>query len=273
MSTSFRVRFEQLLPVEELLHLELPDLRISRLEEAEQDGPGTFHVFREKLSTRATELAVGGGFLTVRVFSGACQEDWQLVRALLTRAATSSSGVVEEEGVGAVPVVRLDREFGPEWVDDRLDADATILAALYARAGPMRMRGPTREVVVGPRVLTELAADGAERPGARLVQLMRRVLWPDPRYESAAVFEVRPGSGPTWRAVALLVARACVVPVVDRLALNDATGMVIVIPWSALAHLPLTVTYVDDGNVLLEAVEPSAWPAVCAAARQFEIRP
>jgi hypothetical protein len=48
---------------------------------------------------------------------------------------------------------------------------------------------------------------------------------------------------------------------------------VIVVPWSALEHLPLTVAYVDDGNVLIEAVGRAAWPEVCATARQFEIKP
>ena len=63
------------------------------------------------------------------------------------------------------------------------------------------------------------------------------------------------------------------VVVVDRLAVNDAVGGAIVVPSSALEHLPLSVDYVDDGNALVEAVGPSAWPEVCAGARKFEIKP
>jgi hypothetical protein len=131
------------------------------------------------------------------------------------------------------------------------------------------MPGPTRSVYVGERVAAELETGRPEEIAERLVAVARRVLWPDPRYESAAQLTATK-DGERFTLAMLLPERACVLPSADRLVIDDPNGAFI-IPRSALEHLPVEATYLDDQNQLVEAVTPSDWPALCRTARPYEI--
>jgi hypothetical protein len=63
-----------------------------------------------------------------------------------------------------------------------------------ARAGADR-DAPTRKVWIGSRVISKLEQGNPGLPGERLVAIVRRVLWPDPRYEPAGEFQASSPDG------------------------------------------------------------------------------
>jgi hypothetical protein len=132
------------------------------------------------------------------------------------------------------------------------------------------MPGPTRDLCVGRRVLAELEAADESARGSLLVSIMRRVFWPDPRYEGAGLFQTTSPIGKVTRLAFLIPERACVLPRCDQLALEDEVGAFL-IPRSALDALPVVSAYLDDGNQLVEAIPASAWPAFCREARQHDV--
>lgn len=100
--------------------------------------------------------------------------------------------------------------------------------------------------------------------------MARRVLWPDPRYESAGQFQATSSDGEKITLAMLLPERPCVLPSADRIVVHDPDG-VFMIPRPALEQVPIQATYLDDRNQLVEPVSASDWPALCRAARAYEI--
>jgi hypothetical protein len=264
MSTSIELERQQ--PVERTTFaVGLPDLRW--MDEPAWPMPdGTWMLYRDRISTRTTEVHREAGLLRVKIASGACDEDRRLALSVVRRA-TPAGAKVCAEGFGEIALDELEACMGDAWQESQVASAARIAIHLAREKGFIQMPGPTRNLCVGRRVLAELEAVDEATRGPLLVSIMRRVLWPDPRYESAGQFQTTSPSGKVTRLAFLIPDRACVLPWSDQLGLQDAAGAFL-IPRSALDELPVVSAYLDDGNQLVEAVPASTWPAFCKEARR-----
>jgi hypothetical protein len=247
----------------------LPDLRW--IEEPPWPLPdGTWMVYRDRLSTRTTEVLREEGRLRVKILAGASDEDRRLALSIV-RQATPAGAKVSAELYGEVTPDGLDACLDDVWQEQQLASAARIAMHLAREKGFIEMPGPTRNLCIGRRVLAELEACDEPARGSLLVSIMRRVFWPDPRYEGAGRFQTTSPTGKVTRLAFLLPERACVLPWSDQLALEDEAGPFL-IPRSALDALPVVSAYLDDGNLLVEAIPASAWPALCREARRHAIQ-
>jgi hypothetical protein len=228
---------------------------------------GTWSVYRDRLSTRATQVEIAGDELRVRVHAGASDEDWDLVLAIVGRAA-GATDAVDVELFGPLALADVPAALDAAWRKSQRESAARAAMVLAREQGPIQMPGPTRAVWIGPRVVAELAREAESERGELLVRIARRVLWPDPRYESAAEFVATGSDGSRKTLAILLPERACVLPRTDLLALEEDEKPFLV-PRAKLTELPVVATPLDDGNDLVEPVPLAAWPRVCAVARRF----
>jgi hypothetical protein len=269
VSTTFQISIHA--PVgRSLIDPGLADLRWYVEEPPDPLTVGTWNLFRAGISTRMTTVAYAPGGVTVTLRSGACAEDCELALGIVQRVAREGdSGRIDCE-FGSLTCDELGDIFNDAWVRDQLESAARITGTLARERGPIAMPGPTRKVWIGPRVISELEQGNPGLPGERLVAIMRRVLWPNARYEPAGEFQARSPDGERITLVILIPDRPCILPHSDRVAIADADH-VIVIPRSALPNLPIEITWLDDRNQLLEAINGDRWPAICQAARAYKL--
>jgi hypothetical protein len=227
---------------------------------------GQWNVHRPGISTRSTWVRFEPPTLTVTIAAGASVEDCDLALALV-RAGT---GTVTTENHGPIPVAQLDVLYDHAWMQGQLDSAARVTATLARDRGMIALPGPTRDVWIGPRTLAELAP---EQPGAadRLVAIMRRVLWPHPRYFAASQLTATSPDGEQFTLAILGPDTATVLPHSDRLGIAPLDDEpVALIAREHLLDLPVEVTFLDDHNQLVESVPVAEWPDLYAAARRFD---
>jgi hypothetical protein len=269
VSIEFHIRTGRRVP-RAIIAPPVADLRWHGREPPDPLTPGGWLLFRAGVSTRLTTVVYAPRRLSVTVQSGACLEDCDLALRIVRRAAKHGDGKVDSDEFSMLTLDQFDEVFGEEWARRQLESAARVCVHLARERGPIAMPGPTRNVWIGPRVLQELEDGDPAAAGERLVTVMRRVLWPDPRYEAASVFEVTgPGDQPFTLAM-LLPDRPCVLPRTDRLAIDSPDGT-FVIPRAALIDLPVELTWLDDGNHLVEGVSGPRWAELCQAARVYEL--
>jgi hypothetical protein len=231
---------------------------------------GRWGAFRERISTRVTSIEYGDGQLEVTVPVGAALEDCDLALGIVRRVAAFAGEGVETDS-GKLTVDELNAVYDADWKREQIESAArTVIHLLRERGGPIAMPGPTRSVYIGERVASELETGDPDAMADRLIAVARRVLWPDPRYESATQLQASSPDGEEFSLAMLLPERACVLPDADRLVVDDPSGA-FMIPRYALEHLPVEVTYLDDRNQLVEPVSASDWPDFCRAARTYQI--
>ncbi|UGT62245.1 hypothetical protein [Nocardia asteroides] len=262
MSTDFTVPLESPFPAA-ILTPPLADLRWRG--DAPCDPvtePGHWFPHRDGVSTRSLTVDWSDGTLDVTVPLAAAPEDVELALRIV-RAAAEHAGTDVDTEYGPMAPDRLSEVFDEAWALDGLGRAVTLLARMSRRDdGVLSLPGPTRDVQLGPHTLPGLEHD--DDRAHRLLETMRRVLWPDPRYEIATVFRAtKDGERNTF--VALLPDRACLLPPSTRLMLHDDD--LLVLPRGALHRLPIDAVRLDDGNDLLEPVPAHRWPVVVAAAR------
>jgi hypothetical protein len=269
MSTVLEI--EQPIPIDRvLLEVGVPDLRWV----VEPPWPlpeGAWYVYRDRISTRTTKIERQSARLQVTIAAGACDEDRRLALAIVRRTAPAGATVIADL-FGDVTLDELDAYLDETWNAAQLASAARVAIHLAREQGFVDMPGPTRDVRVGPRVVAELEAIDESERGERLQAIMRRVLWPDPRYESAALFRTTSPGGKDKRFAILLPERACILPACDCLALEDEAGPFL-IPRAALDALPVSAAYLDDGNQLVERIAASEWSTLCREARARAVPP
>lgn len=269
VSTDFTVAIGSPFPAE-LLAPPLDDLRWRG--DAPTDSvvaPGTWYPYREGISTRALTVDWSDGVLEMTVRAASAPEDLDLALRIL-RAAAEYAGVDIETEYGLLPPDRLSEFYDEMWALHQLGRSVSMIAQLSRRDdGVITLPGPTRSIHLGPRTLPDLEQGDEITRGRRLLELMRRVLWPDPRYEAAGVFEAS-GNGEEFTFAVLLSERACLIPRVTRLLVRD-TDTVLQLPRAALERLPIEHTPLDDGNDLVEAIPEHRWSEVVTAARELAI--
>lgn len=267
VSTDFTVAIELPFPGS-ILAPPFADLR--RRGDAPEDpvvAPGTWYPYREGISTRLLTVGWSDGFLEVTLPAASAPEDLDLAVRIL-RAAAEHAGVDVDTQYGLLPPGRLPEFYDGMWALHQLGRSVSLVAQLSRRSdGVISLPGPTRSVHLGPRTLLDLDQGDELARGHRLLELMRQVLWPDPRYESAGVFEASE-DGEKFTFAVLLSERACLIPRVDRLLVRDA-DTVLQLPRAALEQLPVEYTRLDDGNDLVEVVPEQRWPEVVTAAREL----
>jgi len=268
MSSSFSVRTASVVP-RSVIDSGPPDLRWSDKKAPDPLDDGRWEIFRDRISTRLTTVEWAASIMTVTIRAGACMEDCNLALDIVRRAAASGDDGRIDTDSGELTVAELDTVFDDAWKRRQIASLPGILTELASERGPVAMPGPVRNVWIGPRSVAELEAGDPSTAADRLVALMRRVQWPDLRYEAAGEFTSEGGGEPFTLAM-LLPDRACVLPKTDRLGVVDSGGA-FMIPRSALRELPVEVVDLDDGNQLVEAIGPSDWPELCRQARRYEI--
>ncbi|MFJ4656545.1 hypothetical protein ACIP5Y_35220 [Nocardia sp. NPDC088792] len=267
MSATFTIRMDGDMPLT-VIDTGLSDLRWYGEELTDPVTEGSRRLYRAGLSTRAVTIHYEDDELEINLPVGSCEEDCELALGIVRRAAVHSGSPIETDH-GELSLGELDDVFDAGWREHQLTSAIRVAAQLVARdGGVISLPGPNRSLCLGPRLIAQLE----NAAPAQLVALMRRVQWPDPRYEQAGTFEgTRPESLEKVTFSILLPDRDCIMPYTNRLLLRDNDDNIILIPRKALAGLPVFVTPLDDGNDLVDAIAPIAWEQVCVAARQLQV--
>ncbi|MFD4402372.1 hypothetical protein ACFWPH_06360 [Nocardia sp. NPDC058499] len=270
MSTVFTVPIERPFPAGILIP---PHADIRWQGDAPGDpviAPGAWYPYREGISTRVLTVGWSDSALEVTLPAASAPEDLDLALRILRAAAHHAGGDVDTE-YGTLPPGDLTDVYNEEWALHQLGRSVSMVAHLSERSGGViSLPGPTRDVKLGPRSLPELDHGDERTRGRRLLELMRRVLWPDPRYDPAGVFEASKDDEKFTFAV-LLSERACLMPAVDRILVRDSADSVLQLPRAALDRLPIEHTRLDDGHDLVESTPAATWPEVVAAARELVV--
>lgn len=231
---------------------------------------GTWYPYREGISTRVLTVGWSDGTLEVTLPAASAPEDLDLALRILRAAAHHAGGDVDTE-YGTLAPGELTDVYDEEWALHQLGRSVSMVAQLSERSGGViSLPGPTRDVQLGPRSLPELDHGDERTRGRRLLELMRRVLWPDSRYDPAGVFQASKDDEEFTFAV-LLSERACLMPAVDRILVRDSDDSVLQLPRAALERLPIEHTRLDDGNDLVEFIPVAMWSKVVAAARELVV--
>ncbi|WP_280398754.1 hypothetical protein [Nocardia carnea] len=163
------------------------------------NAPGAWYPYREGFSTRVLTVAWSDGTLEVTLPAASAPEDLDLALRILRTAAHHAGGDVDTE-YGTLPPGELGDVYNDDW-------------ALH-------------QLALGPWSLPELDQDDERTRGRRLLELMRRVQWPDPRYDPPGVFQASKDEEKFTFAV-LLSERACLMPAVDRILVRDGADTVL----------------------------------------------
>lgn len=232
--------------------------------------PGTWYPYRHGISTRVLTVAWFDGTLEVTLPAASAPEDLDLALRILRAAAHHAGGDIDTE-YGTLPPDELTDVYNEDWALHQLGRSVSMVAKLSERSGGViSLPGPHRDVALGPWSLPGLDQGDERTRGRRLLELMRRVQWPDPRYDPAGVFRASKDDEKFTFAV-LLSERACLLPAVDRILVRDGADTVLQLPRAALGKLPIEHIRLDDGNDLVESIPEEGWPEVVAAARELVV--
>ena len=271
MSVTFSIPIDE---IPDALDLEPDGAGVDWIEDDPDLNSGPVHLYVHGSSTAFVTIAVSDTMtLEVRVPFTASPTDWALALDVIEMAMERADTVlVEVDECEPVTLDELRALCNREWQDQRA-ASAVRALRVLADSGVAQAPGPVRSVHIGQRVLAELTADNADdtEQGRRLIAVLKRVQWVTGPHDRAAALEVT-GPGGTGFTIAVIgPLLRYVLPPTDRLLVengnlaNDAGELMI--PADALASLPgVRVSWLDDGNRLMDAVPESAWPAVVAAA-------
>lgn len=257
--------------ISEALHI--GDLRCTE----DVPGPGTpwphgiWHLFREGVSTRTTEITVGEAEFAIRMFSMASHEDVALAIALAEYVAEHAGAErVESEQAGELTPDEMTAYYTADWAEAQLVSGHGVLSALVRdRKETIEIPGPHRSFCLGPRVLLQL---GPERPHLRLLEAIRRVQWIPVR--TAGTFLATAKSDQREIKLAVWLGEEVVFPAVDYAGISAdphaAKPEVFLIPATRVPELAGDRwTAIDERQGLLEDFGDD-WDKLVAAARAFE---
>jgi hypothetical protein len=194
---------------------------------------GYVHVYLPGVSTRGIELHRDGGLLAVRLLTCSAPEEYELGVGLAAMTATlGGNQVTSEDGW----------ELGPDELGRRLAAELTAA-------------GPEDELP------------------ARLLAAMRRTQWTGEAYYPASVLELTGKLTGKKVSFALWSANACVIPDVELVMLHGTREEArLAVPRGTVpAFAGDRFTWLDEVQLLLEAVPEADWPAMRAAAEPYRV--
>jgi hypothetical protein len=249
--------------------LVLPDVRC--LEAAPDAGApwphGIWHLYRDGVSTRTTEITCSEDEFAIRIFSLASIEDVALAAALAQQIATACDvPEVDAEPFGPTTVAQLPERCDAAWAESQAESGLRVLGALITGGrGPMEVPGPRRAVCIGPRMIAELGGDHVA-----LWAAMRRIQWLPVR--TAGEYVTRSSANREIK-LAIWLGEEIVFPAVDFAAVSLAAE-VLLIPAERVAELagarwqPL-----DERQGVIAAFDADDWRALVERARPFATKP
>ena len=181
MSTDFTVAIELPFPAA-ILTPPLADIRWQGAPpEDPVTAPGTWYPYREGISTRSLTVGWSDGALEVTLPAASAPDDLDLALRIL-RGAAEHAGVDVETDYGPLRPGDVTDVYNEAWALHQLGRSVSMVAQLSRRdCGVISLPGPTRSVHLGPHTQPELDRGDERTRGRNLLELMRRVLWPDPR--------------------------------------------------------------------------------------------
>lgn len=242
-------------------------------------------LYREGLSTRATEVAWEPGTLRVSLRAFAAPVDCDLaVRVAEAAARLAGATTVAADYFAEVTLDELRRFHTVDWIREQAVSGTHALTTLIRdKQGPVEMPGPIRSCLIGPRLLAELEAAGpAEALPERVLETLRRVQWELPAgFREAGVFTSRgdahgQGKGkPRETRFAIWIPETnLMIPYVDYVALRVSEGEIVLVPFAVVAELAGTWgTPFDECQLLIRAIGGKDWTDLVARARPLAASP
>ncbi|MFT3691761.1 MAG: hypothetical protein QM831_01385 [Kofleriaceae bacterium] len=250
--------------ISETLHIN--DLRI--VGDMEDVWPeGVQQLYRDKVSTRYTEVSYDGSEFAVRIFTNAWHEDVELALAFVeVLAAHGETEVVDAEGFGELRVDELAANYDRAWTEAQFGSGIGAIAHLIKDGrGPIQMPGPNRPVYVDRALLDDMAKSHDDA-----VRIIREIRW-NPR-RTAGEFVARDPAG-TEKTLALWIGDDCIFPSVEWLAISPTRDgkNPFLIPAIRLRELAGDKWHrLDASQAILDAItDDGEWAAIVAHARGF----
>jgi hypothetical protein len=226
---------------------------------------GVLLVHEAGTSARGIEVERTEDALVVRVPGSAAPMDWDLgLRFVRAFAGLLDAPIVRPERAAPYDAIELVARYNGKALVALLAAefDATVAAA---EAGPVRLEGAVRPVVLGPTTVARLRAEGPpEERGLRLATLLGRVQWIE--HEGVAVANVLEFASPDGRpftAATLVPGRRLFLPDSPHLLLAEpgSAEPPLVVPRASLAAWigEGLVEWVDEAQPIVLLHRGSAW--------------
>ena len=261
-------------------------VNLTDVEQVEDDGPtegpwpeDVLHFYRPGLSTRGVEVAWEKEQFSVCILTLSSAEDYDLALRFVESAAVILGGDVEPEDGDPFPVEELRERYDEEWGRQTNEAGVVTLRALVADdENTMMMSGPMRPFHIGSALVEELDELGpTEEFQDRLLEAMRQVQNIDPDdYFPAEAMEIGKNDEPekTVTVAAWGPDVSYLFPDVDYLVLLDEDRDPIFIPYEMLPEiLEEGWTFIDERQMLVEAIPGEDWPALLEKAVLFAETP
>jgi hypothetical protein len=164
---SFTFRIDCPRPTVDALQKVMEHLSLRCLEELPPTGPwplGHFHFYRDKVSTRTTEVSWDGRTFCVRIFTLACPDDYHIAVELAASTAGALTARVEPEDIGDIgplPPNDLRQMYDTIWAESMCTAMARIMCNMAVDENKeITVPGPVREFYLGPKTAAACIAAG-----------------------------------------------------------------------------------------------------------------
>ena len=232
-----------------------------------------FHFYLRGISTRAVEVGFHEGALQVRIMTCSCREDYELAFSFVKEVAATYDAMIEPEDREPLALAQFDFEF-EGWVDEMVKSGATLLPRLIENpdfSTPLTLPGPRREFHFGERVSAELGDPDAPDFADRLFEKIRSVRYfdDDEFYYHANVMQIEyKESGETTSIAVWGPGVDYVFPKVEYLSL--IADDLVHIPMSAAEKLT-DVTYLDECQLIVNAIPDEEWESFLSRARAFAV--
>jgi hypothetical protein len=197
-SVSFTFRIECPRPTVDSIQMAMKRLSLRCLEDLPPTGPwpvGHFHFYRDRVSTRTTEVVWDGKTFCVRVFTLACPEDYHIAVELAASTAGALTARVEPEDLGdlePLPPNELRKIYDTIWAESMCAAMAQIMCDMAVDENKeITIPGPIREFYLGPKTAAEcIAAGPSTELQERVVSRMRALQYPSDDLFEASLMSV-----------------------------------------------------------------------------------
>lgn len=235
-----------------------------------------FHFHRPRGSTRGVEVGYANNAFSVRFLALSSPEDYELGFQILERVAGTRP--VQPEDSDAMPLAALRAQYGREWIAQmiRSHVDLVFVHGVGKPHEVMSLEGPVRSVHVGPRLRAELAQGPERTLVERALARVRKIQYIDldDGCYVANVLVASPPNGREFRTTAWAPGVRYLFPKVEYFTLLSGKGGHVSVPHEALFELAgERARYLDEEQVLVEAIDGAEWDALYARAERMAVDP
>jgi hypothetical protein len=256
---------------------------------------GTFHFYRDHVSARGVEITYQDNQFQVRILTLASPDDYELGFRFVESLAGILDQRVKPEDYEPIPVDQLRERYNADWIHQTNTYGAAVIREMLQGGEHelMTLYGSKRPFHLGLRTIQELEDGGPEEEFLdRLMESILRVQNVDGNeYFFATIMEAKrnletedseepqEGEAETDNKMTFAVFAPTVqylMPDVQYIALvqgEDEAPMFI--PYD---KLPLLLpedswSFIDERQMLIDAVDEEDWPGFLHRARKFEVFP